>query len=357
MLLSEIKGQAEVCPTYFLKVEPGEFQIAVLPFEVGTPGYNLEDPKVFARNPAVFDRKHENDNRKWWTRHAGVNLCIVIPKDKIEVVPEVGYSYPKFKINGETLSFSTSGGTSGNGTWTDWLTNKGHVGCNAPLKVIRKLLAVALTPQEATAKGFKCDLPRLGKDEFQDWTDLALAKTYRDYLKTGQKLSFSGDYKFVFDTANGATFDAFNKNKLNVTIGGKKYQGIAKNFDWTKTATENKWEGTPNPDYQFNKCGVLTPSFNEQDRAFHEANADKPIVVAAWGHKNTYESIPEGFVGVVANIRGHRARIIPADATHYTPPEDLYFLVPEAEYEARGRHGFVIDTARHQTWVQGPKKS
>lgn len=357
MLLSEINGEAEVVPNYFLKVEPGENLIVVLPFEVGTPGYNLEDPKVFARVPAVFDRKHDNDVRKWWTRHAGVNLYIVIPKSKIEVVPEVGHSYPKFIINGEKVTFSTGGGTRGKGQWCDLLTKKGYIGCNAPLKVIRKLLAVALAPEEATASGFSYDLPRLGKDEFEDWTSLALAKVYRSYLKPGNKLIFSGDYKFVFDAADGATFDAFNKSHLNVTIGGKKYQGIAKNFDWTKTAAENKWEGTPNPEYQFNKCGVLTPSFSEQERAFHEANRGKPIVVAAWGHKNTYDSIPEGFVGVAANVGGHGARITPLGSTFIQVPEDLYFLVLEAEYDARGRHGFVIDTARHQEWVRGPKKA
>ena len=74
----------------------------------------------------------------------------------------------------------------------------------------------------------------------------------------------------------------------------------------------------------------------KDERTFYEEHAGDPVVVAAYG--SWHERVPEGMVGVVTRVGGHGNG----------GGAEQYFLVPEEEYDARGRFGFVVDTARHE---------
>lgn len=78
----------------------------------------------------------------------------------------------------------------------------------------------------------------------------------------------------------------------------------------------------------------------KDERAFFAAHTGRLLSGAAWG--DWQSGVPKGFVGVCA-------RPIPAGmdrkwqiASTSNRSEERYFLVPEAEYQARGPHGFLI---------------
>lgn len=80
----------------------------------------------------------------------------------------------------------------------------------------------------------------------------------------------------------------------------------------------------------------------KDERAFFAAHQGRLLVRAAWGDWKA--GVPKGFVGVVA-------RAIPAGmkqswqiaSSSTRSTVEKWFLVPEAEYQARGPHGFLIE--------------
>ena len=62
------------------------------------------------------------------------------------------------------------------------------------------------------------------------------------------------------------------------------------------------------------------------------------IVTAAWG--DWHEEVPSGMVGVCARPGGH--------TTAANRTTDRYFLVPNEEYDAKGKFGFIVDPAKHK---------
>jgi hypothetical protein len=72
---------------------------------------------------------------------------------------------------------------------------------------------------------------------------------------------------------------------------------------------------------------------------FQEAHARDWVAIAAMG--DWAEGVPKGYVRVTATLGGQRGR-------SGSSPEEKSFVVPEEEYEARGKYGFVVDVARHR---------
>ncbi|HEU4598068.1 MAG TPA: hypothetical protein VFS10_23270 [Pyrinomonadaceae bacterium] len=77
-------------------------------------------------------------------------------------------------------------------------------------------------------------------------------------------------------------------------------------------------------------------SFVKDERTFYAEHATDPIVVAAFG--DWHARVPAGMVGVVTRVGGHGNG----------GGAEQYFLVPEGEYDARGRFGFVVEPMRHE---------
>jgi hypothetical protein len=77
-----------------------------------------------------------------------------------------------------------------------------------------------------------------------------------------------------------------------------------------------------------------------RERAFCQSVGTSLVTVSAWG--DWQENVPAGFVGVYAVPGRDRRR------------EGKYFLVSDAEYDARDEFGLVIDPSKHATWT-GPK--
>ncbi len=77
----------------------------------------------------------------------------------------------------------------------------------------------------------------------------------------------------------------------------------------------------------------------KDERAFYKAHANDYLVMTAWG--DWHQSVPSGFVSVFAG-RGGRTR------TGGFPKDTAYFLIPEAEYDARSDPAFIVNPSRHE---------
>ena len=76
----------------------------------------------------------------------------------------------------------------------------------------------------------------------------------------------------------------------------------------------------------------------ERDReTFYSAHRESLLVITAWG--SWAPNVPKGMVGVCARKGGWQQ---PSDGT------ESFWLVPDAEYEARTGLAFVVDPTRHQ---------
>lgn len=90
-------------------------------------------------------------------------------------------------------------------------------------------------------------------------------------------------------------------------------------------------------EYERFRGTVILPgeSYARDEKAFHEKHKNDWVVVSAWSDGE--EWVPYGMVGVCAS-----------PGRSYEPGRlTKWFLVPVAEYQARGKFGFVIDPARH----------
>lgn len=95
----------------------------------------------------------------------------------------------------------------------------------------------------------------------------------------------------------------------------------------------------------FFKCEIPRgESFLKDEYLFAQDHANDWVVICAFG--DWEKTVPNGMIGCIATKGGKRGHV-------NAPVEEKKFLVPDEEYKARGRFGFVIDPARHLPWNAG----
>ena len=193
MLMSETTGEWVVDTAdggYRVLIDPGDHLILVAGATYGTPAASFQHPNIVARKCEVHEFKHyRRAGSKFWTARPGVNFCLVIPKDRIEMVPERGYSYVPVKINGQKLVLNVSGGGSfGHAGWTDWVHRVVHTSVGFSKRVLKLLADVALSPDECIARGII--FPLVGPDDSDKarFVRLAAEKDVKPTVKAGSKI-------------------------------------------------------------------------------------------------------------------------------------------------------------------------
>ncbi len=112
---------------------------------------------------------------------------------------------------------------------------------------------------------------------------------------------------------------------------------------WTRDylATGKHWDtfkGWYPDEYERFTGKTLQPgeSYIKDERAWKAEHANDLQVISAWG--SWQPGVAAGMVGVCACVGGRGSR-----------SAERWFLIPEAEYDARGQHryGFIVDPSRH----------
>ena len=193
MLMSEITGEWIVDTAeggYRVLIETGDHLILVAGATYGTPAASFQHPNLAARKCDVHEFKHYcQSGRKFWTARPGVNFYLVMPKDRIEMIPEKGYSYVPVKINGQKLVLNVSGGGGcGYPGWTDWVHRVVHTSVGFSKRVLKLLADIALSPDECKAKGIT--FPLVGPDDKDKarFIRLAAEKDVKPTVRAGSKI-------------------------------------------------------------------------------------------------------------------------------------------------------------------------
>lgn len=150
-------------------------------------------PNVLEREACVHHFKHSRPNGgKYWTAKAGVNFYFAIPKERILLHPEPGYSYVKAQINGAEVVFNVSGGSFDG--WTDWLSNPVASSVNHSKRVLNQLAEVALCPKAAASHGITVQLKPMEALDQWLYSERAAKQTVLKRLAPGVKICLGPGY-------------------------------------------------------------------------------------------------------------------------------------------------------------------
>jgi hypothetical protein len=168
---------------YTIAIPNTEYLVIEVGCKVGSGMANFVHPNITASVKRIYEFKHyRKGGSKFWTSQAGISHYLVIPTNKIYILPEKGYSYIHAEINGVKVLFNVSGGSSigGNG-WTDWLSPLTQISVNHKLKDIKKLVEVAVR------KELEFQVKELDANDLERWQNMS-DKVSRKVINQREKL-------------------------------------------------------------------------------------------------------------------------------------------------------------------------
>lgn len=193
--MSGAGARYQVEPGYVVELPPGDHLILVAGGRVGnlSPRFNDRE-KAIARRATVWEVKHYGvGGRKWWTRHIGVEFYFAVAKERIDLLPEKGYSYVPILIGGEKFSLNVSGG--GGDVWTDCVRPICHTSINMPARSLRVLASAAMTVEEASRAGVRLTLSPLADYQVLDFRHAAAKVTVVSRWGVGARAVLGESYK------------------------------------------------------------------------------------------------------------------------------------------------------------------
>jgi hypothetical protein len=193
---------------YQIEIEPGNYQVVVMGFRSNKPAARFKHPNILATVKRIHEFKHyRKQGSKFWTAHAGIDHYLVIPRNKILLMPEKGYSYIKAEINGVKVSFNVSGG--GGGVWTDYLGTVAHIAVNHTLSDLKKLAEVAErgTPFE------KMEIKEIEAERLPEWhklhtkADTKIKEAIYKMIEEGKNPAIQLDHGFTVKDGIAVSLD------------------------------------------------------------------------------------------------------------------------------------------------------
>lgn len=249
---------------YTIKIAKGDYLVVTMGFKVDKAGAKFTHPNIALTNKTIHHFKHyRGRGGKFWTSHAGINHTFVIPKDKITILPEKGYSYIKAIINGVYVTFNVSGGT--NNGWTDYLNENTHTSVNHKLSDLKKIAEIAVrnSPIEPLKTTPLDNSEEMEWNKLQARSNKTLKNTIYKMIDEKKKpiiclnsgLQFNGYHsgkgmevrrqnkRVVTPDGNGIVFEPIGAVKtVVVSASGSQYNLVRltnRQIDWEKTAKEN----------------------------------------------------------------------------------------------------------------------
>jgi len=243
---------------YTVIIQSGDYLVISMGFATSHGGSRFKHPNIAATTKTIHEFKHyRNSGSKFWTSRAGIDHILVIPRDKITLLPEKGYSYISAEINGAKVKFNVSGGTSGDGGWSDYLGTFVHISVNHKVGDLKKLCEVAVrnSPFEPI------EVKKLDENDEKRWNRL-MANSIPDYKEKIAKMIEEGKQpmiqltpglryvkekavdirrrtKRVPITENSWKYEETGAPRRIIIDVGYKVAVKMNQIDWHKTAVEN----------------------------------------------------------------------------------------------------------------------
>jgi len=244
--------------TYHVQFPPEDYLCLVAGVKLDSAGSRFEHENICARIPRVYEFKHYHPNRgKWWSDKGGIDLYFIIPKERIEMVEEVGYSYPKIRIEDQTYTLNVSGGTFPEGDWTDTVRQGSHIGVGHTKKSLRNLAENATSPRVAKMRGIELIVPELEREE--RFRELCLKKAVQKALAPGMNIMIHKNRYYDVPGNHGPfPIETLQRKRRRVYARDRGWRVRIQyaDIDWTATAEENEIEADiPGA---FNRIGEIT---------------------------------------------------------------------------------------------------
>lgn len=242
---------------YTWKFPPNsKFLLVVAPVEIGLKCSNFTHPNLLAKISRVFEYKHSNDSgRKWYTSKPGVELYFAIPYNQIELIPDLGYSYVKVRINGMEYTLDVAGGGGGSiPGWEDWIRQGCHM-CGTgkfTQKLLEALANVAISPEKVLEVAeddkdfaYALNFRAMTENERQIFNSL-LIQAERPTLLRGNSIklndgcSFAGETTLTFlhrEMGKRATQNIICRSSNGAQVSVKMSQ-----VNWAVSADLNQWQ-------------------------------------------------------------------------------------------------------------------
>jgi hypothetical protein len=139
---------------YFVRLmEPGDYLIIDFPTWGKSP-LKFDHPNVLVREDRIYDIKHyAPGGGKWWEQKPGVSFWMAVPRSRIELLPEKGYSYVKVRIHGAEVVLNVSGGSDiGGRGWGDFISTICQACRVSARSTLQKVAEVAVRDEAAVAQ-------------------------------------------------------------------------------------------------------------------------------------------------------------------------------------------------------------
>ncbi len=241
---------------YQIVFEPSEYQIIKMGFKSNHAGAKFTHPNIFATKKTIHEFKHyRSGGSKFWTASAGIDHYLIIPRNKITILPEKGYSYIPAEINGVKVSFNVTGGT--NNGWTDYLGVRSTISVNHKLSDLKKLAEVAIRDSQIEDT---VAIEELTEDEENWWAfydakaNPKIKENIAKMIEDGKKPRIVMQGGYICNSGYGIEVlrrrgkrgaDGWRKydgavNKIIGIFDGNRYSVKVNQIDWRKTEIANQ---------------------------------------------------------------------------------------------------------------------
>ena len=237
--LQECGARFSLAPDYHICFEPGTHLIVEVGGWVDSATARFTHPNVWQTRCRVYELKRylRGGGKRWYSR-AGVSHYLVIPRDRIQLYREKGYSFVRVLINGVLCTLNVSGG--GGEGWTDYIGAFTSIGIGHSRDDLQKIAGVAVSPSEVAALGPKPP-PPLNDGDRSLFMRLAAAAIVPAKLKATQLRTGAATIQLAEDYRYGVTRElkvsSFKEHGRRVFCHGvmARYHQV----DWVGTAELN----------------------------------------------------------------------------------------------------------------------
>jgi hypothetical protein len=234
----EVGPVYQIADDYEIHFDPENYLILSMGAKYDQTGSKFIHRNVVASCSRAFNfKQYYRDGRKRWYSVCGVEFHIVVPKHRIELVAEKGYSYVPIIIGGQKITLNVSGGSNGKGGWTDLVRRKVDTCVGMTLKDMRAIADQAYTPEECRTQGITFDLHA---DEDTQFSTMATSVQLRRLLQPGHQLVLASGWKCAGMTGPFPIASRPNKKReFTCTHDSMKLRIKYQAIDWVATATLN----------------------------------------------------------------------------------------------------------------------
>lgn len=170
--LQDCGDRFSLAADYQIAFEPGRHLVVEAGGWITAATARFRHPNVWQTRCRVYELKtYLRGGGKRWHSRAGISHTLVIPRTRILLYLEKGYSYVRVLINGVPATLNVSGG--GGGTWVDYVGTRASLSLGHSRGDLVRMAEVASPPDEVAALGFTAPPAEWGPGESGRFRQLA----------------------------------------------------------------------------------------------------------------------------------------------------------------------------------------